>query len=128
MHVCMCAAYLGHCTYNQLDGRFEALLQLSAWRRLSLRRLCLYLPSQAVKRRGVAAPRVGLGSGSGEGELSSGVSGTKVYGFGGSDEELLYGTSCSWHPTRDVVVVGYSDGAMRTVGLTRPVGGSGASC
>ncbi|GIL68049.1 hypothetical protein Vafri_21356 [Volvox africanus] len=71
---------------------------------------------------------VGLGSGSGEGELSSGVSGTKAYGFGGSDEELVYGTSCSWHPTRDVVVVGYSDGAMRTVGLTRPVGGSGASC
>ncbi|GLI61036.1 hypothetical protein VaNZ11_003300 [Volvox africanus] len=71
---------------------------------------------------------VGLGGGSGDGELSSVVAGNKVYGFGGGDEELVYGTSCSWHPTRDVVVVGYSDGAVRTVGLTRTVGGSSGSC
>ncbi len=38
-----------------------------------------------------------------------------VAGGGGG----VYGVSCSWHPGRDVVVVGYSDGAVQTLGLAR---------
>lgn len=30
-----------------------------------------------------------------------------------------YGSSCCWHPSRDLVVVGYSDGCVQAVGLGR---------
>ncbi|GLC41268.1 WD repeat-containing protein 91 [Pleodorina starrii] len=104
----------------------------------SLNRLATAATAAAVGRVSVILPYCGGGLGLGLGAGSAGgVGGMSelvvpdmsydLGGGGGGDggDDWVYGTSCSWHPARDVVVVGYSDGAVQTVGLSRSVGGGG---
>ncbi|EFJ45079.1 hypothetical protein VOLCADRAFT_94556 [Volvox carteri f. nagariensis] len=61
---------------------------------------------------------VGGGSGMPCNEFGVGGGGGGRDGGGGCDVDGVYGTSCSWHPTRDVLVVGYRDGASSCTALS----------